>query len=297
MLGTIAALSCAMCWAIAARLFKRLGNVFNPLALNFWKGVLSIALLLTLSWIFLPPPELSLQTVLWLLLSGAIGIGIGDTFFFLALNRIGDNQSLLVAETLAPILTGVLGIVWLAEWLSWLQWLGIAVIIISVDFVIKANQSDGGKGLFAPTGYLLAAIAALCQAVGAIISRDMLVATNIDPYNASLIRLVGGVVLVIVLMIALKRAVIPRQIMHVNKSALKQWAIFALATVVGTFFALSLQMLAFSHAKAAVVQTLFGTSVLFSLMLALLLGEKVNFKALIWSAAAVVGVGLLMVGE
>ena len=291
MTGTLAALFCALCWAIAARLFRTLGQVFSPLALNFWKGVTSIGLLLLVTLIFVPMPELSPTLVFWLLLSGAIGIGIGDTFFFLALNKIGDNQSILIAETLAPILTGILGILWLAEWLSWTQWLGIGIVILSVDLVIKANQSGEQSKVFAPSGYLFAAVAALCQALGAVISRDILLNNDIDPFNASLLRLVGGVLLVIVILLVMKKRFLP-----VSNTPLKKWALFFVATFVGTFLALSLQMIAFSKIEAAVVQTLFGISVIFSLMIAFLLGEKIRKKAMLWSTVAVVGVALLLLG-
>ncbi|MCP4275570.1 MAG: DMT family transporter, partial [Gammaproteobacteria bacterium] len=100
MTGEIAALTTALCWAIAARLFRLLGRSFSPLAMNFWKGSISIVLLSIATQFFLPSVSLPPSAWYWLLLSGAIGIGLGDTFFFQALNKIGDAQTMLVAETL-----------------------------------------------------------------------------------------------------------------------------------------------------------------------------------------------------
>ena len=119
MIGEFAALAAALCWAVSARLFQMLGKSFTPLALNFWKGMLSAGLLLAVSVVFLPPVEASGAVWGWLLLSGVIGIGLGDTFFFQALNKIGDAQSILIAETLAPVLTALLAMAWIGEWLSW----------------------------------------------------------------------------------------------------------------------------------------------------------------------------------
>ena len=44
-MGVFAALGTALCWAIAARLFRGTGNAFSPLTMNFWKGLISIAIL------------------------------------------------------------------------------------------------------------------------------------------------------------------------------------------------------------------------------------------------------------
>lgn len=79
-MGVFAALGTALCWAIAARLFRGTGNAFSPLTMNFWKGLISIAILAVVL-VVVQPTGLSTHAILWLLLSGLIGIGIGDTCF------------------------------------------------------------------------------------------------------------------------------------------------------------------------------------------------------------------------
>ena len=291
MIGEIAALSTALCWAIAARMFQVLGRSFSPLALNFWKGLAAALVLLVVTQLFYPDFSLNHTQIFWLLLSGAIGIGLGDTCFFQALNKIGDSQAILIAETLAPIITALFAMAWIAEWLTWQQWLGIAVVILSVDMIIKLQKKRQVEH-FEATGYVYAAGAAVCQAFGAVISRDILTSTDIDPANASGIRLVGGMAIIVVLMLIKKDRWFP------DTSKLKNtWLIFAGATIIGTFAALFLQMLAFTHTKAAVVQTLFATSVVLSLLVAKVLGEKVSGRMTLWSLLALAGVAFLVAVE
>ena len=291
MIGEIAALSTALCWAVAARMFRILGASFSPLALNFWKGLAAVFILLVITQFFLPPVTLSNEAIYWLLFSGVIGIGLGDTFFFQALNKIGDSQSILVAETLAPIFTALLAMAWIAEWLTWQQWTGIALVLFSVDMVIKLQKRNESQ-IFEMSGYVYAGLAALCQAVGAVISRDILTSTGVDAFNASQIRLLGGMAIIILLMLFTRQRWMP-----ITHNAMRTWRFFAGATVIGTFAALYLQMLAFTHTKAAVVQTLFATSVILSLGVAKLLGEKVSRKTLVWSLLALIGVGVLVAAE
>ena len=286
--GEIAALTTAFCWAIAARMFQLLGAYYSPLALNFWKGALAALVLVIVTIINPLNVELTHLAIVWLVVSGIIGIGMGDTFFFQALNRIGDSQSILVAETLAPIFTALFAMAWINEWLTWQQWLGVALVLVSVDVIIKLQKRADVK-LFSISGYIFAALAAVCQAVGAVISRDILTSTGIDAANASLFRLLGGMISIVVVMIVLKRSFKPKRALGKNGVVL-----LAGATLLGTFAALFLQMIAFAHTKAAIVQTLFATSVVLSLIVAKVLGERVNRKTFGWSLLALVGVSVLI---
>lgn len=291
MIGEIAALSTALCWAVAARMFRILGSSFSPLALNFWKGLAAILILLVITQFVLPPVTLSNNAIYWLLFSGVIGIGLGDTFFFQALNKIGDSQSILIAETLAPIFTALLAMAWIAEWLTWQQWVGVALVLFAVDVIVKLQKKDDNQP-FELSGYLYAGLAALCQAVGAVLSRDILTSTGVDAFNASQVRLLGGMGIIVLLMLFTRQKWMPS-----TDTAKRTWWFFLGATVIGTFAALYLQMLAFTHTKAAVVQTLFATSVVLSLVVAKILGEKVNRKTAVWSFIALIGVTVLVGAE
>lgn len=288
MIGEVAALTCALSWAIAARMFKSLGQYFSPLLLNFWKGLITIILLVGVIGFSETSLNISNSALMWLLLSGLIGIGIGDTCFFQAINRIGDSQTILVAETLAPIFTAILAMAWMAEWLTGYQWLGITIVIFSVDLVVKYQRRSSGAKVDM-TGYLFALLAAICQAIGAVISRDIMTTVSIDPGLASLYRLVGGICLISILLILRKTSWLPGR-----SAAIQTWGLLFIATFIGTFIALYLQMVAFTYTKAAVVQTLFTTSVILSLGIARLMGEQIKLPTLLWSIGALIGVAILI---
>ena len=286
-MGVFAALGTALCWAIAARLFSGIGNAFSPLTMNFWKGLISIALLSAVL-IAVQPGLFSTNVVIWLLVSGFIGIGIGDTCFFKALQSIGDSQAVLVAETLAPLFTALFAMAFIGEWITWQQWIGVAIVLFSVDMVIKARKRSATH-VFATSGYLYGVGAALCQAVGAVVSRDILGSGEVDAASAAFLRLVGGMVFVVPFIAVTKTRWLP-----VITSGKRVWPAFVLATLLGTTAAIYLQMFAFAYAKAAVVQTLIATSALMSLGVAFVLGEKATKATLLWSVIALVGVGILV---
>ncbi|MBU3020743.1 DMT family transporter [Aestuariibacter sp. A3R04] len=288
-MGELAALTTALFWAVAARLFRQLGNRFSALSMNLYKGISTLVLLSVVCIGFIPLSHLPTEAYLWLLLSGVIGIGIGDTCFFLALKRIGDSQSVLVTETLAPIFAALLAMMWIAEWLNWIQWLGVAVVIISVDMVVKSTRKTSPH-IMPSTGYLYAGAAAICQAVGAVISRDILTSYSIGAAEATCWRLAGGVVIVVVLMAVRREKWLPT-----GQNKARVWGIFAIATLLGTVLAMYFQMLGFANAKAGIVQTLIATSAIFSLMVAAIMGDKISRSTIFWSLGALTGVAVLVV--
>ena len=290
-MGVFAALGTALCWAIAARLFRGTSNAFSPLTMNFWKGLISIGILAVVL-LFVQPVSLSTSTIVWLLISGFIGIGIGDTCFFKALQSIGDSQAVLVAETLAPLFTALFAMAFIGEWITWQQWVGVAVVLLSVDMVIKARKRSTTH-VFATSGYLYGVAAALCQAIGAVVSRDILSTGDIDAASAAFLRLVGGMVFVVPFIAITKTRYMP-VINYQNDSGKRVWPAFIVATLLGTTAAIYLQMFAFAYAKAAVVQTLIATSALMSLGVAWVLGEKATKATFMWSAVALVGVAILV---
>lgn len=255
--------------------------------MNFWKGLISIALL-SVVLIAVQPALFSTNAVIWLLVSGFIGIGIGDTCFFKALQSIGDSQAVLVAETLAPLFTALFAMAFIGEWITWQQWIGVAVVLFSVDMVIKARKRSATH-VFATSGYLYGVGAALCQAVGAVVSRDILGSGDVDAASAAFLRLVGGMVFVVPFIAVTKTRWLP-----VITEGKRVWPAFVVATLLGTTAAIYLQMFAFAYAKAAVVQTLIATSALMSLGVAFVLGEKATKATLLWSVIALVGVGILV---
>ena len=286
-MGVFAALGTALCWAIAARLFRGTGNAFSPLTMNFWKGLISIGILGAVLLIA-PPVHITTSSILWLLLSGLIGIGIGDTCFFKSLQSIGDSQAVLVAETLAPLFTALFAMAFIGEWITWQQWVGVAIVLLSVDMVIKVRKRNTTH-VFATSGYLYGVGAALCQAIGAVVSRDILSSGDIDAASAAFLRLVGGMFFVVPLIAATKVRFMPT----IEKGN-AVWPAFVVATLLGTTAAIYLQMFAFAYAKAAVVQTLIATSALMSLGVAWVLGEKATRATVLFSALALVGVAVLV---
>lgn len=108
MIGEISALTSSMVWACASLLFAALGASMHPVTLNLYKCVIALVMMLVTQLIFLGVslPHMSSHEWIWLSLSGLLGLSIGDTAFFNALNRLGPRRTLLVSA-LTPAITAI----------------------------------------------------------------------------------------------------------------------------------------------------------------------------------------------
>lgn len=291
-LGEISALTGALLWAIASVLYARVGQKIPPLVLNLLKGAIAIVLLgvtLLVQRAVLPP--VSAIVVIQLGLSGVIGIGLGDTAYLAALNSLGARRALLL-ETLAPPFSALLAWIVLDERLSGVAIAGILITLIGVGWVIAERTATGEPERHPQRwGLLWGLLAELAQASGAVLSRSALATSSITPLWSSLIRLIGGEVIIVGLLLSnsLRQPLSLTSITWTKRGLLA----IGLAAVGGTYLGIWLQQTALKFAPTGIAQTLLATSPLFVLPLVALLGEKITLRSLVGVAIAVTGIALL----
>ncbi|MBE9128924.1 MULTISPECIES: DMT family transporter [unclassified Coleofasciculus] len=308
--GELAALGAAGLWAVSTVVYGRLGRSYPPVQLNLMKGAIAIALIL-LTLLITGKPLLSLDITACglLLLSGAVGIALGDTAYFAALNCLGARRALLM-ETLAPPLVAILALIFLGEKLPINAWCGIVLTILGVAWVI-AERVPGStirqQQLLRGIGFGI--LAALAQASGAVLSRAALTQAAISPLWAALLRLSAGVVILfpstLLYQLAVKRWTSPassptndkteHQGLHL-KALPSRRALTAIffAAFAGTYLAIWLQQTALKYTAAGIAQTLITTSPLFVLPILVALGEVVTIRAVLGVLVAVGGIVLLL---
>lgn len=291
--GGLAALTAAFLWALASIWFAALGRRLTVLEVNLLKGTLALALLTATLLIgggslqSIPGEALGL-----LLVSGVIGITLGDSAYLQALQHLGPRRTLLLA-TLAPPMVGLIAWLFLGEALQWAAWLGIALTVAGVTWVILERSP-----LDAPTGSLrrglwFGFLAALAQSTAIVLSRAVLTRTSVDPLQSTILRLGAAVVVLAIWLLVRRRPLVSREIFAAQPHL---WILLAAATVVGTYLAMWLQQVSILLTPAGIVQTLLSTSPIFILPIAALQGERISPRAVLGVLLALGGVGLLFGG-
>ncbi|NJR41070.1 MAG: DMT family transporter [Leptolyngbyaceae cyanobacterium CSU_1_4] len=291
--GELAALSAALIWAIASFVYVIMGRQIPPLVLNFAKCTIAIFLSVLTLFLMGDSPSFLQQAervpLGLLLVSGALGIGLGDTAFFEALNCLGARRSLLI-EALAPPLAALFAAIFLGETLSVRAWMGIVLTVGGVTWVILERVPDDFQGKLRPwRGIGFGVLSALAQASGAVLSRAALAETSVSPLWGSLIRLVAGVLILLVLMS------FQRQIWAEFQPLRDRRFLFILVSTsfASTYLGIWLQQIALKFTATGIAQALTATSPLFVIPIALSMREKVSLRSILGAVLALLGIWAL----
>ena len=143
-MGELASLSASGVWATASLIFSRLGKTISALALNWLKCVIALVLMV-ISLLILEgtvwPASLGLWETTILAISGVVGLTLGDTAFFHALNRIGPRRTLLLGA-MSPPMTAILAVPVLGEPLDAAMIVGMSLTMGGVVWVILERHPD-----------------------------------------------------------------------------------------------------------------------------------------------------------
>ena len=131
-LGDFYAILTALCWSCGVIFFEIAGRVLNSLQISLLKNIVGV--LGFISFIILqgdPFPDFIRQEYFILIISGIIGVAIGDIFFLASLRRIGSSLSAIVS-TGYTISIFILAFLMFGEVISFISYLGGVLVILGV---------------------------------------------------------------------------------------------------------------------------------------------------------------------
>lgn len=169
MIGELAALGAALSWAIAPILYRKALVNTKPISANIVRcatnaGVLVAALLLLGNLSALT--TLPMDTVVLVVVSGLIGLGIGDTLYMVGLKYVGVSRAVPLAATY-PLFSLIWATFLLGQPLSLASVLGAAVIILGIWLLSreKSAENAGVKGRLVFIGLVVSLVTAVIWSV------------------------------------------------------------------------------------------------------------------------------------
>ncbi len=283
-LGQTLAMATAVIWALAVILFKKSGETVHPIALNLFKNSLAAVLFLPTLWLFgetlfrrVPPEE-----YLLLMASGALGIGISDTLFFMALNRLGAGLIAIVDCLYSPFVIS-LALVFLSERVTTPQILGTSMIIFGVLLAGVEKPKHGLTRRDLWLGILFGALALGGTAVGIVMIKRLLERSPL--LWVTEIRLMASVVvLLMVLLLHPGQRTILRSLL-----VTRGWGYTLSGSFVGAYLSMVFWLGGMKYSQASIASALNQMSNIFVFVFAaLLLKEPVNLQR---ATAIVLAVG------
>ena len=136
----------------------------------------------------------------WFLLSGVIGMGLGDLALFAALPRLGSRLTVLMCQCIAVPIAMQTEWMWMGTRLSPAQIGWAAVILAGVTIALMPSRKDPSNVPVTMLGLLFGFLSAVGQGLGAVVSRHAYEVTtaaglSIDGITAAYQRIAGGLLI------------------------------------------------------------------------------------------------------
>src|SRR5947209_4767562 len=199
-------------FSISAICGNRASKLLGGTEANFWR--LAFAAVLLAIYAHWMGGGLGGSAFRILFISGCIGFGIGDLSLFQALPRIGSRLSVMLVLCLSSPIGAALEWWWMKTALTVAQIASALVILLGVAVALAparrnatAGSVDSGNagGEKIVTGTIFGAVAAICQALGAVLSRQAFaLERNIDGITAAYQRILGGVLVTGIFLVVIK---------------------------------------------------------------------------------------------
>jgi drug/metabolite transporter (DMT)-like permease len=291
-LGEGLSILAAILWAFAVIFFRKSGETVHPLALNVFKNLLALGLFLSVMALFgeyfLQPFPARIYFVF--ILSGVIGIGIGDTLYFSSLNLLGASLNSIAVCAYSPSII-CLSVLFLGESLTIMQIGGVVLITTAVVIATyeKKKKTVERKNLL--LGIIIATLSALSTAIGVVMIKPLL--SKYPLIWLTEIRLIGGL-----LVLGLILLFYPNRERAVNSLKIKHgWFYTINGSFFGAFLAMIIWLASIKYTQASIASALHETSVIFIFIFAgIFLKEPINLRRSIGITLAFIGSFLVSFG-
>lgn len=289
-LGQLAALGTAACWAVTSIVFaesaRRIGSLrTNLLRLPVALVLLSLALVAGAgSFAGLDRTRLS-----WLAASAVIGLVAGDLAFFAALERLGPRLAALLMS-LAPAFATLAGALLLGELPGAVAGAGMVLTLGGVAWVVSERH---GREEQAPRrrleGVAIAVFSAACQGLGLVLSK-LGMAGEVAPLAATWVRIAVATAAIWALA-ALVRRVEPTDL---RAAVRRGWQFVVAGAFFGPFAGVWLSLAAVRLTDVGVAATLMSTTPLLLIpVVAVTEGYRPTLRAVTGTVLAIAGIALL----
>ncbi|WP_261816140.1 DMT family transporter [Vibrio gallicus] len=188
------ALAAAFLWAISSLISVHPARHLGPFSYSRWRMGCTAVMLTAMAAMIGGWGTVNASHILPMVLSGFIGIFIGDTALFACMNRMGPRQAGLLFSCHA-LFSAILGYWIFSETWQLAELIGALLVfsgvVTAIFFGRKGASNNDWEALHGKLaiGLSLGLLAALCQALGGIIAKPVM-QTDVSPIAASAIRMI-----------------------------------------------------------------------------------------------------------
>ncbi len=288
-LGELSALLTAFLWSGTSIAFSSAAEKIGSLQLNINRMILASVFLFSTIFIMSYNIDLSKSQFINLVISGIIGLVIGDSFLFKSYQLIGARISMLLMA-LSPGMSTLLAFIFLDERITLFGVIGIFITITGISLVVLERDTNS-KYKITSLGIFFGVMGALGQSAGLIFAKLAFNEGHIIGFVATFIRVFSSVIFFLPLMLLLKKYKNPYKVFTKDKSA---FGVTLLGTILGPFLGITFSLIAVENTKVGIAATLMSTMPIIMLpMVRYFYKEKLSWQSITGAIIAVAGVALI----
>lgn len=296
-IGELTAIAAASCWVVTAMVLASAGRSVGATVVNavrIWIAIVLLLILVSMTtgtvW-----PEMSQASLLYLGLSGLIGLAIGDQFLYRALVDAGPRLSTLVM-TITPALTAIIAFPVLNESLHGLDIIGMIITMLGIGIAVISKQDKNPKKPYPhlTRGIIFAFLGALGQAIGLILAKLGMEDSHVAPLSATYVRMcfggIGATIMVAIYLMYRK----PTEQKNRPQMSKVFYCILA-GAVFGPVLGVWLGLISIKNIDTGIAATLMSISPILIIPFAKIFEkEEVTLRAVLGAAVSIVGVAILV---
>lgn len=288
-IGDAMAIGCAVAWALAVLMFRRLPAI-DPVALNLFKNtVATVALAVTmlLAGVRFDVERPALDWVL-LAVSGVLGLAVADTLFLAGLRRVDASVAALADCSYAPTVL-FLSVTLLGEPMRVGLLLGAPLVVLGLAIV--AWKTRGDTRPVDRRGVLLCVAGVMTTAVAVVLAKPVLERSEL--VEATTIRLAAGASSLFLFEVVSGRAKNAVSLFRPQPA----WRHALPATFFGTYLAMILWLGGMKYGTASRAALLNQSGAVFVLVFSRLGGEIIPRRRWLGAGVAIAGVAVVVLSS
>ena len=294
-MGEIAAITVSFCWAVTSIFLTAAGKNLGSMVVNRIRLVFAV-ILLTITHFFVQgqifPFDATPHQLLWLGLSGIVGLVVGDGFLIRSYIMIGFRIGTLIMSSV-PVISTLFAWFLLGEKVRFFELAGIFLVMSGIMIVVSERNNDEknqkDRKQYA-TGILFAFLGAFGQAFGLVLAKKGLEG-NFSPLSGVLVRMLSAMVFMwlITLFMGQVKSTIQKSLS--SPVALRN---IAVGSFVGPFIGVWLSLVAIQNAQVGIASTLMALAPIITLpIMKWGYKEKVSRLAITGTITALCGVAVI----
>ncbi len=289
-IGEIAALGGALLWSFSSFLFTEATIRLGVIQLNIDRLILAILLILLTIFAFGIAFTTTNTQLIYLSISGIIGLVLGDTFLLAAFKAIGPRITMLIMS-FNPAVAAIFAYFMLHETLGLPIIFGMALTLAGISLVVMEKPKTKTKFKVTTRGVIYAFLGAFGQAIGLVFSKMAFLDCEINSLTASLYRMLAALLIILPLGMIMKHYRNPIKIYLKDK---KLFLLVTIGSIIGPYLGITLSFIAAINTKIGVASTLLATVPIMMLPLShYFYKEQLSFRSIAGAVIAVLGVQLL----